>query len=59
MADVERERAWVGELYPGRAWKDKVAKMDDKQVLAIYLREHRKAAKAKKTKESDPGGNPF
>jgi hypothetical protein len=58
MADVNHERTWVGELYPGKGWKRKVSKMSDAQVLAIYLREMRKANEAKKPKEDKPN-DPF
>lgn len=47
-ANVEHERAWIGKLYSGSGWKKKVAKMPDAQVLAIYLREKRKATADKK-----------
>lgn len=32
------ERNALANAYPGRAWKDKVKKMSDSQVTAIYLR---------------------
>lgn len=43
MTDMERKRAFVGGLYPGRGWKKKVARMPDQQVVAIFLREQDKA----------------
>jgi hypothetical protein len=30
-------REKIADVYNGRAWKDKVAKMEDDQVTAIYL----------------------
>lgn len=39
MSDLERKRSFVADLYPGRGWKKRVARMSDAQVLAIYLRQ--------------------
>lgn len=36
MGDAKREQ--LKKLYPGQGWKDKVNKMSDAQVQAIYLR---------------------
>ena len=33
---VEQMRNAISGLYPGLAWKDKVARMYDDQVIAIY-----------------------
>lgn len=55
MSDIERKRAFVYDLYSGRGWKKKVAKMSDAQVVAIFLREQEKAAN--KTKEDDQDGS--
>lgn len=46
MSDMDRKRSYIAELYPGPGWKHKVAKMPDPQVLAIYLREQKKAEAA-------------
>jgi hypothetical protein len=32
------DRIAVANAYPGRAWKDKVKKMSEQQVTAVYLR---------------------
>jgi len=50
--DIEMKRAYVTDLYPGRRWKEKVRKMPDAQVIAIYLREHERP-KQSKPKESE------
>jgi hypothetical protein len=39
MTEIEMKRAYVADLYPGQRWKEKVQKMSDAQVIAIYLRE--------------------
>ena len=33
---IEQMRFEVAKLYPGYGWRDRVAKMPDKQILAIY-----------------------
>lgn len=43
MSDIERKRAFVYDLYPGRGWHKRVDRMPDSQVVAIFLREHNKA----------------
>lgn len=53
MTDMDRKRAFVSGLYPAEGWKKKVAKMPDKQVVAIYLREQAKANETKPKKEDD------
>lgn len=35
---VEMMRHYVKEAYSGKAWKRKVSKMPDNQILAIYQR---------------------
>lgn len=37
MNDAEK-RAFVSNLYPGKKWKARVAKMSDAQITAIYLK---------------------
>jgi len=41
MADTDRMRAYVSNLYSGPNWKQKVARMPDNQVTAIYLKHER------------------
>ena len=36
---LEQMRAEVARLYSGYGWRDKVARMPDKQILAIYQRQ--------------------
>ena len=36
---LEQMRAEVARLYSGYAWKDKVARMPERQILAIYQRQ--------------------
>lgn len=38
MATVQQERTILASVYPGRAWAEKVRKMPESQVTAIYLR---------------------
>lgn len=38
MATVQEERTALASVYPGRAWSEKVRRMPDSQVTAIYLR---------------------
>lgn len=38
---TEAMREWVLAQYPGKTWREKVAKMDDRQVTAVYLRMQR------------------
>ena len=33
---IEQMRAEVAKLYHGQKWKERVASMSDKQILAIY-----------------------
>lgn len=40
--DIHRKRDYVLSLYSGPRWREKVSKMSDAQVVAIYLREHSK-----------------
>lgn len=50
--DIAIKRTFVEGLYPGPRWKEKVKKMPDAQVIAIYLREQ---GKPPKNKESGSG----
>lgn len=45
---TEHERDYVAKMYPGRGWRNKVKKMSDAQVLAIYIKD-----KNRKKKEND------
>lgn len=36
---IEQKRAEVARLYPSASWRDRVAKMPDAQILAIYQRQ--------------------
>lgn len=55
MSEIEMKRTFVADLYPGPRWKEKVRKMPDSQVIAIYLREQGKPPKNAKPKESGGG----
>lgn len=57
--DIAIKRAFVEGLYPGPRWKQKVRKMPDAQVVAIYLREQGKPPKQDKPKESGNDDIPF
>ena len=36
---IEQMRAEVAKLYPGASWQERVARMPDGQILAIYQRQ--------------------
>jgi hypothetical protein len=38
MSDIEKKRAFVYDMYPGKGWHAKVKKMSDAQIVAIYLK---------------------
>ena len=61
--DIHRKRDFVLSLYSGPRWRAKVQRMPDSQVIAIYMREHNKAAtpppKPTDNKESEDNGLPF
>lgn len=61
MSDINLKRVFVSDLYPSRGWKHKVARMSDTQVIAIFLREQKKATETTKSKEEsdDSGDIPF
>lgn len=59
MSDIEKKRDFVTGLYPGPRWRERVRKMPDAQVIAIYLHEYGKAKKADKAKESSSDPAPF
>lgn len=50
MASIQAKRAYVSDMYPGKNWKNKVKRMSDIQITAIYLKEQ---AKPKPKKEND------
>lgn len=41
-------RAYIADKYPGYSWKEKVRKMSDAQVFAIYKRMEEQKAKGEK-----------
>lgn len=49
----ERQRVFVGKLYPGKMWKRKVARMTDAQVMAIFLRERPRLKPPEKKEKPD------
>jgi hypothetical protein len=53
MTEVDK-RAFVAALYPSRRWKQKVERMSDAQVTAIYLREQNQP---KQDKPKESGGD--
>ena len=36
--DVGRMRVEIAKVYPGKKWQDKVKKMNDGQVIAVYYK---------------------
>ncbi len=36
MMTIEQMRDWVTSAYPGDYWKNKVKKMPDKKIIALY-----------------------
>lgn len=38
MDDISRKREALFAAYPGRRWRDRVMKMSDSQVVAVYMR---------------------
>lgn len=58
MTEVDK-RAFVAALYPSRRWKQKVERMSEAQVVAIYLREQNKSSEQDKPKESGNDDIPF
>ena len=46
--DVEQMRDFIADLYPYDKWKDKVARMPEDQVMAIYFRNKDKKPVEKK-----------
>lgn len=51
MTDIERKRDYVTKLYKGDAWRKRVKKMSDSQVIAIYLK-HQAVPKVQETKRN-------
>jgi hypothetical protein len=37
-SDIDKKRTAVSNAYSGKKWQDKVAKMPEDQVVAVYLR---------------------
>jgi hypothetical protein len=56
MTDIELKRAFVRDMYRGWSWKERVMKMSDAQIVAIYLEKHQfpKAKAAKRDLDNDP-----
>ena len=50
--DIHHKRDFVVGLYSGPRWREKVRKMTDAQVIAIYMREHNKVEKPKAQPEA-------
>lgn len=51
MTDIELKRAFVRDMYRGWSWKERVMKMRDEQIMAIYIKEHQ-VPQAKDAKRS-------
>lgn len=60
MSDINTQRAFVYDLYPGRGWHKKVDRMSDAQIVAIYLRQQERAAnKSEENTDDDQSDIPF
>lgn len=59
MSGMVHKRDFVSAMYDARGWRKKVAKMTDEQVVAIFLREQKKADEAKSKEDSNDGDIPF
>lgn len=56
MKKMSKERKWVSAMYDNPTWRERVAGMQEDQVVAIYLKERgkpRKPAPKPKPKESN------
>ncbi len=51
MSPSEQQRLYVDAMYPSPRWKQKVSRMTDAQVYAIYMRTIQKEHEAKETKK--------
>lgn len=51
--DVRNMRDYILKMYPGDRWKDKVARMADSQVMAIYFSMKRKDQKPVKENKKE------
>lgn len=59
MTDIELKRAFVRDMYRGWSWKERVMKMSDAQIVAIYTKRHQ-VPKAKDAKRDlDKDNQPF
>jgi hypothetical protein len=55
MLSIELMRQEVSAMYNGARWRRRVRRMADEQVIAIFLRERKKAEEdAKEKKEEKP-----
>jgi hypothetical protein len=59
MSDIERKRSFVYDLYPGKHWHDRVKRMSDAQILAIYLRNQNQPHHDSEEKPDDDNPIPF
>lgn len=50
----EREREYVAGLYPSARWRQKVARMSDAQVIAIFLKAQSKPQHTQPDPDEDP-----
>lgn len=58
MSDIERKRSFVHDMYKGKsAWKKRVKKMSDSQIVAIYIKHHQ-VPKTKTAKRNLDKNNP-
>lgn len=57
MIDIELKRDFVRNMYYKSTWKKRVDRMDDAQIVAIYIRKHQ-APKAKEAKRNLDKDNP-
>ena len=48
---IDQMRDEILEAYPGPRWREKVAKMDDDQVMALYFKFHANPPKKKAEKK--------
>lgn len=47
------KRNHVANMYPSDRWKAKVSKMDDAQVIAIYMRDQERQQKQQETETNN------
>ena len=63
MVSEPQKRAFVSDLYSGPKWKKRVARMDDTQITAIYLKrqdpQYNEAVDPEPIPEPAPTTQPF